>query len=121
MVDRLLATQHQADFRLAFENQTSIAPGIAITVDLEFCSRNAIFPVWTDRALVISDGFRQEIPLVASKPCAILDFSRFVNYGNILTSHKYKEVLTIWNTGSVPGKFREAVSGSELNAQKWEK
>ncbi|CAD7936763.1 unnamed protein product [Amoebophrya sp. A120] len=96
--------RNDSKFRLIYDNKLAISPGLAITVEVEFCS--IVEPGdYVDRLLVVSDDFRFEVPLQATMPCAILDFTRFLNFGNVIVQKKFAEELTIYNTGSRPGGF----------------
>lgn len=65
-----------SNFQLNFENDLAIAPGLPITVETTFCSPNSPGD-FVDRIVITSDDFRLELPLVATMPCAILDFTRW--------------------------------------------
>jgi hypothetical protein len=54
---------------------------------------------------VTSEDFRLEVPLVAIKPCAIFEITRFLNYGNILASKNVSRSIVIKNDGLKVGKF----------------
>ncbi|CAD7959898.1 unnamed protein product [Amoebophrya sp. A25] len=96
--------RNDSKFRLIYDNKLAIAPGMAVTVEIEFCSISEPGD-FVDRLLVTSDDFRFEVPLQATMPCAILDFTRFLNFGNVIVQKRFVEEVTIFNTGSARGQF----------------
>jgi hypothetical protein len=91
------------EFKLVTENQMTIAPGLSISVDVEFLTRRPYD--YEDRLLITAEDFKFEVPLVAKAPCASIVFEPLVNFGTVTTSRTHQKELTFRNEGTVSGTF----------------
>lgn len=85
------------------KNEIAIAPGLPISIDIEFLTRNPCDRV--DKLLITAEDFKSEVTLMAKAPCADLTFEPSVDFGIVTTKRIHQRELTFRNQGSQPGSF----------------
>eukprot|EP00931_Biecheleriopsis_adriatica_P036216 TRINITY_DN2086_c0_g1_i7.p1 TRINITY_DN2086_c0_g1~~TRINITY_DN2086_c0_g1_i7.p1 ORF type:complete len:2928 (-),score=554.29 TRINITY_DN2086_c0_g1_i7:9-8792(-) len=99
------------EFRLVSQNEIAIAPGLSVTIDIEFLTRKPFD--YVDRLMVTSEDFRFELELIAKAPCAHITTDSMVNFGTVATKRPHQREVLLKNEGSRPGTF-ELVSPSRV-------
>lgn len=91
------------EFKLLCENQRAIAPGLSISIDVEFLTRKPFD--YVDRLIIKAEDFRFEVSLSAKGPCAAIEFAPLVNFGEVMTKRAHQEEILFRNEGSDVGSF----------------
>jgi hypothetical protein len=92
-----------AEWTLVSENQTAIAAGISVQIDVEFLTRRPFD--YEDKLIVQAEHFSCEVPLIAKGPCARIVFEPCIRFGTVKTKSPHSEMVTFRNEGSEPGSF----------------
>mmetsp|Transcript_76352 Transcript_76352/g.221693 ORF Transcript_76352/g.221693 Transcript_76352/m.221693 type:complete len:2886 (+) Transcript_76352:129-8786(+) len=85
------------------KNETAIAPGMPITIDIEFLTRKS--GDYQDKLVIKAEDFKFEVPLTAIAPCADISFDPRVDFGTVTTKRTHQREVTFRNDGSEPGSF----------------
>lgn len=89
------------EFTLISENRTALAPGLAMTIDVEFLTRRS--GDYADRIVLKAEDFNLEIPLSAKAPCATITFDTKVSFGMVMAKRAHTKMLKFRNLGTEPG------------------
>mmetsp|Transcript_20679 Transcript_20679/g.39293 ORF Transcript_20679/g.39293 Transcript_20679/m.39293 type:complete len:2902 (+) Transcript_20679:155-8860(+) len=91
------------EFRLVSENQMAIAPGLSISIDVEFLTRKPSDVV--DKITVMAEDFKFVVDLIAKAPCAGIYFDQMLNFGTVMTKRSHRKEIIFRNEGVEPGSF----------------
>ncbi|OLQ10587.1 hypothetical protein AK812_SmicGene5641 [Symbiodinium microadriaticum] len=78
-----------AEFRVVTENEIGIAPGLSVSIDVEFLTRKPYD--YVDKLVITAEDFRYEVELCAKAPCAAITFDTVVDFGAIAGATKARE------------------------------
>lgn len=96
-----------AEFSLRnHKNETAIAPGMPITIDIEFLTRKSFD--YVDKLVIKAEDYKFEVPLTAIAPCADIAFESRVDFGIVTTKRTHQREVTFRNMGSEVGSFEIA-------------
>jgi hypothetical protein len=93
----------QPEFRVVAENQIAIAPGLSISIQVEFLTHKPSDVV--DRLIVTAEDFKFKVDLIAMAPCGIVKFDQIVNFEHVITKRAHYKDIIFTNEGSEPCSF----------------
>ena len=92
------------ELRVVVENELAIAPGMAVSVDVEILSRNP--QDYKDRLVVKAcDGFRRVLEITSKQPSADIRFADCVNFDTVTTHRPHTQDFILTNVGATEGSF----------------
>ncbi|CAE7433996.1 CFAP47, partial [Symbiodinium necroappetens] len=92
-----------AEFRVVTENEIGIAPGLSVSIDVEFLTRKPYD--YVDKLVITAEDFRYEVELCAKAPCAAITFDTVVDFGAIVTRRIHQREVILRNEGSRAATF----------------
>jgi hypothetical protein len=107
---RCIPPQSQ-EWTLVSENQTAIAAGLSVAIDVEYLTRRHVD--YPDKLIVQAEDFRCEVPLIAKGPCAQIIVPSCVKFDTVKTKSFHQKEITLVNEGTEPGGW-ELSSTSKL-------